>query len=197
MTRLAALLCLLAWSGWAQAEQLVEDKKGFYLDIPAIFARHQAEVMTPTPGRRVLELSGPVIVTEISDSLGRYYTAEDQSGLGAAGCVLNVLVEITAAAQLCPDLFSGAEQLVLTAQLRRAAAFFGQNAEPRQGRLDTSNRLRHAVRKAVDAAASQACPDPDAQIDWLRFARLVASGDGRTALDRTFSKPRLPVFEPC
>ncbi|MDU8909704.1 hypothetical protein [Aestuariicoccus sp. MJ-SS9] len=177
------VLCLLAvWALPAQA---------FEIDYPALFDHHAAEVQQATPDRRILELPGPVIVTDYNGM----YTATDQSSWGAAGCAIDRVFEIAAAVQLCPETLGDADRESLSRLVVEAAAFYAANTFPPLGAGELPAFLDTALASRRAAIGAGICGDPSAP--WTGFAAYLASGPGRARMAQVFETPRLPVMHPC
>lgn len=163
------------------------------IDFAAVMAQHAADVETPAPGMRVLELPGPVIVT----CRNGVCTGMDQSPHGAAGCAVRVLTEMAVLDQLCPDVLDTWAKARLRAGLDEGWRFWADNTLPRVSHADAL-ALRETT-MATRRAQTGLCPiDGSGQGDDLRQLLLSVTREtsaGRLA--RTFETPRLPVTNPC
>lgn len=187
----AALGCVLA--GSAAAELI-----GFGNDYKMLFERHAAEVQQPEPGRVVLELPGPVIVERIGKADGAPgYRGRDESGLGAAACILDGLIEASVLDRHCPGLLTPQERRILDAMTRAMARYTGANVVPQVDVRDVAPRLQ-ALLQSRAAALDVVCPGAEtADQDLAARLKAVVGPGGIKAVKLTMTKPRLAVMEPC
>ncbi|PIE12883.1 MAG: hypothetical protein CSA70_07970 [Rhodobacterales bacterium] len=167
-------------------------------DYGALFRDHAAQVQQPTPDTRVLELPGPVVVTEHRRNGTQTYTAADQTGLGAVACYYHVLVDAVVAAGLCDTLLTGEEQHLLDQRLLRVSGFIADNSYPPMPEQAMFDRLLQDIenkRQAWKTCPLSGTSGQDAmRIEFMRNLSRPAVG---AALERALSKPRLPVMNPC
>lgn len=174
----------------------------FEIDFAALITAHEAEVTQAQPGIRVLEMPGPVIVSEITQTDGtRRYLGVDHSGLGAVGCNFRVLIDMVMAAGMCPGTLTTQESAVLDRHLERTALFVGRNTVPPVHEAEIRPMLLDRLRKLTEQyehGGGVQCPDPQSGAqDWAEMARNLARPGGQAAVERALGLPRLPVVNPC
>ncbi|MDQ2091712.1 hypothetical protein [Marimonas arenosa] len=190
MRAVALALLLAAKPGWA-----------FETDYAAVFAAHEADVLVVSPTKRRLELPGPVIIHELRQGDGSLaFYGEDQSGLGAAGCSLRLLVDMVVLAGLCDGLINEADFLLLQSDLAEVAGFVGRNAVPPVPQAELRDRLvaRLARRLAEIGEATTVCAGGvHGTQDMAEQLRALLRPAGQAAIKRVISQPRLPVENDC
>ena len=163
-------------------------------DYPALFAAHAEAVAQPTPTRRVLELPGPVIVTEERGAdLRLRYRAEDLSGRGAVLCKAEALTTLLALSLACPTLFDAGEAARLQQMLARTARFIARNSHPAMGEPKAVAYLQDRIRDKASRIGAGCTFDHTTQM----FATAALRQGAVAALDRALAKDRLPVMQPC
>ncbi len=187
------LLALVLMAGAARAEDA-----GFPIDYDALFAAHADKVQQPEPGLRHLELPGPVIVTARDNGGVPTYFATDQSGQGAVGCAMSVMIEVLVLAGHCDSVLDTGSIARLEGLIHAYGVFMAQNSFPPVPADQVLPRLQAMIR-ARDARLGQfACPAPDAADNQIvSMARSISSESAVRRAKRSLSKPRLPVLNPC
>lgn len=172
----------------------------FELDYGAVFAAHKDKVAQGTPGTRILELPGPVILREITHADGRVeYRGMDQSGLGAMGCTYMILVDLVTIAGICEGAINAGEMGQLEAQLRHVAGFMGENTVPKVAKKDIHKVLVSNLRERIKHFQGRdICPsETGGQYGVISMMQGMLRPDVREEMRRALDVPRLPVMNPC
>jgi len=194
MKHLIWIICLMGFATTTRADDL----RGFDIDYPALFVAHADKVMQAEPSRRVLELPGPVVVTESYGNGQLIYRGVDHSGNGALGCSFETLLGVVAWALTCPEALTKSEHVKLQQSLWSMAKVVGENTYPSVPPAEVLPRLRALLAERQKQQTAVLCPAPDSGVaDIVTFAHNLAAPAGQAALRRAIEQPRLPVNSPC
>ncbi len=173
----------------------------FDIDYARVFSEHAKGVQQIDEATRVLELSGPVVLTEKRQEDGglRYYGV-DNSGHGAVGCLLGIAFELSVSLNICPDLLEPIQMDKFRANTLAIAHSAGQNAVPPVAEGEIASRFDALVaQKAgeIPTIEEGICSRNNWDPAILHLINHIA-GFEPEELDQMLNQPpRLPVVLPC
>lgn len=186
MMRCLLALCVIAAPASAQ--------EVFSNDYGLLFHRFAAQVerRVAPDGKTIeeLQLPGPVVVQRRLGDSGPVYRSADESGAGAVGCMLGILMQFNRAVQACPAGATDSQKAILVQALIRVGTFYAQNRVPQ---VEVGEMIS-AIAKHSETGGSCAqleTPDVRGMFDAMLDADLSV------ALDEMLETPRLPVVNPC
>ncbi|MCT4557513.1 MAG: hypothetical protein N4A61_05570 [Pelagimonas sp.] len=166
------------------------------VDYQQLFKDHSQQVQIATPGQRILELPGPVIVTEFAGNPPRY-KAQDQSGHGAAMCHYAIMLDSVVVARLCPFLLPPQDAARLEGVLSELAEFVGANSYPALTAAQSQTVLDADLARVTQSYADHTCPDAEQDDAISTVIRNLAKPHIIRRLKRAIRRPRLAVSHPC
>ncbi|MEO1638009.1 MAG: hypothetical protein AAFU41_02020 [Pseudomonadota bacterium] len=161
------------------------------IDYPGIFAQNADAVEEVSETRKILRLGDITLIHDPTEM--RPYTGIDESGRGAAGCLVSVLASIDSALLAC-EVALPAEQLPFQQDFtERALQFYAENSSPAADMTTVTARYADYVQSQVEGALPLC-----SNIDLItNLADRLFTPAGEAQVTNILSLPRLPVENPC
>lgn len=173
----------------------------FINDYEALFSRHADEIVkTPQergPPLRRLLLSGGVIIQDVGPPENRRIEGFQSGSDIATGCLFLIAAELSARISICPDLTTPENTEYLQDTLRKFAAYYAENAEPKRPISVVEALFSEGINQMAQSLADnepKLCEHPESTRYYIG---IVTSSTFKAWLEEAFSVARLPVENPC
>lgn len=178
---------------------LATPAQAFEIDYAQVFAANPDAIIRIGASTRRVDLPGPVHVVETTGSDGSLsYYGYDESPFGPPACMLNVIIDLTVAAETCDGLLSPDKAEALAENRSRLATFVAANAVPVVSDVDQALRDRIDTRRTHLSRIGIACPNRAYGATRLMpMVDMLASPRTTQVIAAMTAVPRLPVPNPC
>lgn len=160
------------------------------IDYEAFFAADPDNIEEVSEILQILEVGPVTLLRDRTEDVP--YTGVDESGQGAVGCFVGILVTIQSAVRAC-DVALPPEQLTIQSDYQtRALDFYAANV-PDTDRATVQERFDALVESQIEGTRPF-CANVDLVTD---LADRIFTPDSAAEIDGMLQVPRLPVSNPC
>jgi hypothetical protein len=167
------------------------------IDFEALYAEHAddvVELMTaPGTTRWQLDLPGGIVVWADGTEDNRRFSAADNSGATAVGCLWETYVEVVQFRSSCPGILTEPMLIQMAENTARIGNFVADNTYPPVPRETFWTYWEPVLETDLDLDCEAVLNDASA----AQMIGTLVSPRFEPLLDAILAEPRLPVGQPC